>query len=289
MNISSKNSPISLTNSCTKSRVYFRATRWQGRRRCPKCSFERKIYKLKDGRYKCKRCSFKFSEFTGTYLEKVEIPFNELSHLLYLFVLGVPSYRARNYFSISLKTAQKMYNIFRQTIYDHCLEQMKSASLSGEIEMDETMFGGHKKGKPGWGAEGKQIVFGMYKRNGKVITFPVSNRKKKTLERLITKHSKPGSIYYTDEYRGYSSLSIRGEHVVVKKKKGRPSTSGKRHINGIEGFWSFAENWMYKYRGMPKHHFHLYLKETEFRFNYREQDLFEFIADLLTNLVPNLS
>ncbi|MFB6181758.1 MAG: transposase [Candidatus Magasanikbacteria bacterium] len=65
--------------------------------------------------------------------------------------------------------------------------------------------------------------------------------------------------------------------------------NGRKHINGIEGYWSFAKSWLYKYRGMSKDNFHLYLKETEFRFNYRERDLFKFLTDLLTNLVPNLS
>lgn len=281
--------PTTLINDCKKSRTFFRATRWQGKRYCPRCGFERKIYHLDDGRYKCKKCLRKFSEFTNTYLESVEIPFDKLSHLLYLFVLGVPSYRARNYFEVSLKTAQKIYTIFRQASYDYCLKALKETVLAGEIEMDETMFGGHRKGKRGWGAQGKQVVFGMYKRNGKVLTFPVSDRKQRTLLPLIAEHSEPGSIYYTDEYRGYSNLSIRGEHVVVKKKKGKPTTSGRKHLNGIEGFWSFAENWMYKYRGMPKHHFHLYLKETELRFNYRDRDLFQFLANLLTNLVPDRS
>jgi len=31
----------------------------------------------------------------------------------------------------------------------------------GEIEMDETMLGGRRPGKRGWGASGKNIVFGI--------------------------------------------------------------------------------------------------------------------------------
>ena len=37
--------------------------------------------------------------------------------------------------------------------------------LSGEIEMDETLFGGKRPGKRGWGASGKNILFGLYQRN----------------------------------------------------------------------------------------------------------------------------
>jgi transposase len=45
-------------------------------------------------------------------------------------------------------------------------------------------------------------------------------------------------------------LGVRGNHVVVSKDKGIPK--GRDHINGIEGFWSYAKNWLYPYRGVPK-------------------------------------
>jgi len=128
-------SPVTLANSCTKSKTYFRALRWQGRRYCPRCHYKRKLYTLFDGRYQCPHCSFKFKEFTGTYLKDIRIPLNELSHLLYLFVLGVPSYRCRRYLSVALKTAQRTYTMFRHTIYDHTMPQFHNMVLTGEIEM----------------------------------------------------------------------------------------------------------------------------------------------------------
>lgn len=282
-------SPLSLANSCKKSESYFRALHWRGKRRCPKCNYSRKIYILSSGRLQCPRCSSRFREFTRTYLETLRIPFNELSHLLYLFVLGVPSYRCRRYLSVSLKTAQKVYTIFRQTIYDHSMRQLEELILSGEIEMDETMYGGHRKGKRGWGAADKHLVFGMYQRNGHVMTFPIPDRKIKTLVPLVFRHTKAGSLYYSDDWHAYAYLSIKGNHVVIEKDKGKPKAKGRDHLNGIEGFWSYSKNWLYQYRGIPKHHFHLYLKETEFRFNNQDKDLFHLIAKLLIDLVPNRS
>jgi transposase len=58
-------------------------------------------------------------------------------------------------------------------IYDQQITEL--SMLSGEIEMDETMFGGRRPGKRGWGATGKHIVFGLYQRSGKVLTFPIAN------------------------------------------------------------------------------------------------------------------
>jgi transposase len=48
---------------------------------------------------------------------------------------------------------------------------------------------------------------------------------------------------------------------------------GRDHINGIEGFWSYAKNWLYPYRGVPRQYLHLYLAEVCCRYNHRNQDL----------------
>jgi len=218
-------------------------------------------------------------------LGKLNIPINEICHILYLFVLGVPAYRMKRYIDVGLNTVYHVFVVIRQAIYDQALTELKEADICGEVEMDETMFGGKRSGKRGWGASGKQMIFGLYQRNGKVFTFPISSRNEKTLVPIIQQHTKPGSLYYTDDWHAYSSLSIRGNHIVIRKEKGKPK--GRNHLNSIEGFWSFAKNWLYQYRGVPKHHFHLYLKEIEFRFNHKTEDLFFLFAKLMTNLVPN--
>jgi transposase len=139
------------------------------------------------------------------------------------------------------------------------------SKLSGEIEMDETMFGGRVPGKRGWGAAGKHIVFGIYQRNGKVLTFPITSRGNRELVPL------------------YTFLNIRGDHVIISKEKGKPR--GRNHINGIEGFWSYAKNWLYHYRGVPKKRFHIYLKEIEWRFNNRDKNLVKILRNYLNQRV----
>lgn len=167
--------------------------------------------------------------------------------------------------------------IIREAIYQDSLEELKQ--LSGKLEMDETMFGGRRAGKRGWGAGGKIIVFGIYQRNGNILTFPVASRNTDTLQPLIQSYTKPGSLYYTDDWHAYASLSVRGNHVVVSKEKG--VAKGRDYLNGIEGFWSYSKHWLYQYRGVPRNYFHLYLKEIEFRFNHREENLVPIIMRLL--------
>ena len=43
----------------------------------------------------------------------------------------------------------------------------------------------------------------------------------------------------------------------------------RNHINGIENFWNQAKRHLHRFNGIPREHFHLFIKECEWRFNYR--------------------
>jgi len=156
------------------------------------------------------------------------------------------------------------------------------APFEGVIEYDDTTFGGRRKGKRGWGATGKIIVFGILQRNGKVKVLPMQARSGRRIVRLVCAHTRPGSLYYTDDWQACASLAVRGEHIVVRKDGGRPK--GRGHINGIEGFWSYAKHWLYPYRGVPRKFFHLYLGEICYRFNHRKDELFPLVLQLMKRL-----
>lgn len=53
------------------------------------------------------------------------------------------------------------------------------------------------------------------------------------------------------------------------------------HINGIESFWSFAKRRLQKFNSVPSHTFYLYLKECEWRFNQRHDNLYLLLLKLL--------
>lgn len=243
------------------------------RRSCFHCGHHW-AWRLSDGRFKCRscRCVYRWCSVWGA----CRLSERDKKRLLEFFVLGVPAYRARFRSPASRATTERFFRQIRQVL---ALHEEVMTDFEGAIECDEPLFGGHRKGKPGWGAAGKVLVFGMLKRNGVVRVFPVESRSRGVLLPLIAQHTTPGSLYYTDEWHAYTSLAVRGEHVVVSKERGVPK--GRDHINGIEGFWSYAKNWLYVYRGVPKKFFHLYLAELSFRFNHRDQDLFPLIYRLL--------
>lgn len=185
------------------------------------------------------------------------------SRLIELFVAGATARTASSLVGVNKTTASYYFQRLRQLIYDHS-EHLEL--LEGEVEVDESYFGGRRKGKRGRGAAGKIPVFGLLKRNGKVFSVIIPDVKTSTLMPIIRQQVKPDSIVYTDTWRSYNALDI-SEFKHYRINHSKLFANERNHINGIENFWNQAKRHMRKFNGIPRSHFHLFLKECEWRFN----------------------
>jgi len=166
---------------------------------------------------------------------------------------------------------------FRKAISDYLEAQF--AELNGELEIDESYFGGKRKGKRGRGAAGKVAVMGILERKGRIYTIVIPNAKAETLMQEIKSKTIKGSVFYTDTFKSYKSLTQVGKHLEINHQK--DFAKGRTHINGIEGFWSYAKERLHKYHGVDQAHFPLYLKELEFRFNYRTENSLRLLFEIV--------
>jgi transposase len=109
-------------------------------------------------------------------------------------------------------------------------------AFGGPVEIDESYFGGRRKGKRGRGAAGKVPVFGLLTRGGRVYAQMVGDCRRGTLLPIIRRRVKPQS--YSDSLPTYDTLSVEGyRHVRIDHGR-ELAARGGRHINGIENFWN---------------------------------------------------
>ncbi len=190
--------------------------------------------------------------------------------LMKLFIAQTTARTAADLTGVNRNSARLFFHKLREIIAFN-LDEENQGYFAGEIELDESYFGGVRKGKRGRGAAGKVAVFGILKRGGKVFTKVISDAKTETLLPIIKRKILPDSVVYTDCFRSYNVLDVSEfKHYRINHSKlfANKKHGVKNHINGIENFWNQAKRTLRKYNGIPKKHFPLFLKECEFRFNY---------------------
>ena len=195
---------------------------------------------------------------------------------LKLFCVDLNASQIAELTSLNRNTVNSYLKKFRLRIAEICETE---SPVSGEIEVDESWFGTRRvKGKRGRGAYGKTIVFGIFKRQGRVYTEIVPDCSKNTLQGVIRGRVDLDSVIHSDGWRGYNGLVDLGYDRHLRVDHGSNEfVRGKSHINGIEGFRGFAKSRLSRFRGMHKSTFYLHLKECEFRYNYRNENIYEIL------------
>ena len=115
----------------------------------------------------------------------------------------------------------------------------------------------------------------MLKRGDKVYLQIVKNGSMSELIPIIKGKTDENSIIYTDGFRTYNGLADYGykKHYRVNHSDNE-FANGHNHNNGIENFWGLCKVRLAKFRGIHKHRFYLHIKECEFRYNYRNKNLY---------------
>src|SRR5437016_3757927 len=176
--------------------------RWpKGKVSCPRCGSDDVAYLPNARVFKCykKHDRQKFSLKVGTIFEDSPIGLEKWLPVMWMLVNcknGVSSWEIHRDMGVTQKTAWFMLQRARLATQD-----FTSNKLGGEVEIDETFIGAKArnmhKGKraekiQGRGPGGKEVVFGMVERGGKIIVDHVETRKKKELQPLIRERVEAG-------------------------------------------------------------------------------------------------
>ena len=220
------------------------------------------------------------------YANRARISNKQFRQIVRYFVLGLTASQTALLTGLNRNTVNRYMRAIRVRIAQFCEAR---SPFAGEIEVDESYFGARRiKGKRGRGAYGKTIVFDLFQRNGQVYTELVSDCRKPTLQAIIRGKVALDSVIYSDGWRGYNGLVDVGYGKHLRVDHGKDEfVRGRVHVNGIEGFWGFTKTRLLRFRGINKGTFYLHLKECEFRFNHRGQNLCQLLLRIIRKLPLN--
>jgi transposase len=220
-------------------------------------------------------------ERRNPFYRRSRISAKQFRRLVRYFAMDFTATDVAQLTGLTRKTVTTIFLKLRERVAEECERQ--SPFRSGEVEVDESYFGPRRvRGRRGRGAGGKTIVFGLLKRDGKVYAEVVPDCKKRTLQAIIRGRVAPEAVIHSDGWRGYDGLVDVGYAKHFRVNHGANEFArGDRHINGIESFWSFAKHRLQKFHGVTAEKFYLHLKECEYRFNLRRQNLYAELLKLL--------
>ncbi len=225
------------------------------------------------------------------YIKHTHILERKFREILRLFCAGIEAQKVADLTGLNRNSINRLFMLFRKRILNIC--EAENPLGTGEIEIDESYFGAKRvKGKRGRGAFGKIPVFGMLKRHGKVYTQIVKNCSMNELIPIILEQADDDSTVFSDSWKAYNGLADYGYKKHYRVKHGENEFAKKEgdirnHINGIENFWGLCKVRLVRFRGIHKHTFLLHLKECEFRYNNRDENLYKILLKNFRNLPLN--
>lgn len=185
-------------------------------------------------------CRKAISIRAGSFFSKSKLPCSQILFLGYLWLSKSP---VSSIISISGKdshTVCSFQKYFRQLVSDSIeVEDVVIGGEGVEVEIDESKLGKRKYNR-GHRVEGVWVVGGVERTSErKVFLVEVISRNKETLLEIIKRHVLPGSIIYTDLWKGYSGLENEGyEHFSVNHSIQFKVPGTNIHTNSIEGTWN---------------------------------------------------
>lgn len=214
------------------------------------------------------------------YLYRGRISERKFRDLLRLFALDITADRTAELTGLNHKTAAALYTLLRLRMAELAEE---GCPFKGQVEVDESYFGPTRtRGHKGRGNPRKVPVFGILERGGRVHCQIVRNCSKSTLQAIIAGRVSLSAEVSSDGFTSYDGLVEAGfsRHHRINKHYQRDHpvfAENGVHINGIESFWSYAKRRHQKFNGLRRSSFPAFLKETEFRFNNRQNNLYKIL------------
>lgn len=264
----------------TKAREWLEAHLWPEGPICGHCGTvgEATPIKTRTGWYQCNACRKQFSVTVGTLFERSHIPLNKWLLVAFLMCAskkGISAHQVHRMIGVSYKSTWFMMHRIREA-----MRELNPGPLGGEgkyVEADETYVGGKesnkhvgKRNSRNIGGQGKEIVFALVERQGKVRSRTVPEVAAKTLRPIMVQQIAEDTALMTDDAGQYRHMAKDFPRHQVVNHGIREYVRGDAHTNTVEGYFSVLKRGIVgTYHHVSPQHLKRYLGEFDFRYNER--------------------
>lgn len=268
-----------------KAREWLETELWPDGPICPHCGVIKQATRLqgetvRPGLFMCNACRSQFTVTVGTLMERSKIPLHKWLYATYLLMSskkGMSTHQLRRTLGVSLKSTWFLMHRIREALREG---GSPFSPLGGDgkiVEIDESFVGGLEKNKhrskrkhAGTGGTGKEAVFALVERGGRVRSHHVPEVNAKTLRPILQAQVDGATFVMTDEGGAAKKIGSEFErHGSVNHSIGE-YVRGDVHTNTIEGYFSIMKRGITGiYHHVSQQHLKRYLAEFDFRYNER--------------------
>jgi transposase-like protein len=198
------------------------------------------------------------------YAKRSKISESKFRKLIQYFASDFDAKTIADLTNLNRNTVNRYLTLIRERIAEFCMQEsplkadgefasplFKSKDITCLLEDQATYL--------------KMPVFGVIQCNGKMITVIVQRTNMNSASHWTNSEN---TIAENDD-----SLNLHNKEDYLY--------GSENFINGIESFLSYARQRLMKFHGIPKSTFYLHLKECEFRFNYRNEDIYSILLKII--------
>ena len=267
-----------------KCRAVVEKLRWPTGFVCPRCGGAEGKWLSTRPKIQCRACRHQVSLTAGTVFHATKLPLTSWFLAMWLIATaknGISSVELGRRLGIKQTNAWAL----KQKVMAVMTGRENAERLDGRVEMDDAYLGGHRPGRRGRGAAGKQPFVAAVSTNDerrprKIKLLPVKGFRKREVERLVSEHLASTSRLVTDGLSCWTAAAEAGlGHTAIVTGSGRRAAgwSPFKWVNTTLGNVKAAITGTY--RQISPKHAGRYLGSFAWRYNRRFQ---------LDSLIPRL-
>lgn len=213
------------------------------------------------------------------YLKGAHLSERKVRELIKLFSEDLTATQIANITGISRITVNAYFKLIRTHIAKFCEERNPFHFTNGTVTHQASENGIASNN----GAASKKSFYGIFKNDDSIHTDKIANIDAEWMyDWLKGKTESEKEIIEKNRLHVYNGIADFNSIRLYRINEAMPGiTRSKSHLDEVDMFWGMLKSRLIKFRGLNSGTLYLHVKETEFRYNYRENDLFELLMEIL--------
>ncbi|WP_298736682.1 IS1595 family transposase [uncultured Chitinophaga sp.] len=232
------------------------------------------------------------------YLKGAHLSERKFKEILKLFSEDLTATQIASISGVSRVTVNSYLKKIRQQIARYCELQQPAESIVKPVIHERYEHHEHRNGhdaavsvKTEVNRAIKPIVFGIYRHADRLHTEILPDVSRAMIHAIVRGRSVLETLGAAERIRHFSNIVDLGHYRLYRLEHAiSGETNGSIALaDDIDAFWGLTKHRLAKFKGLNRNTVYLHLKECEFRYNHRNEELYEVLLNLLKTHTLNLS